>query len=457
MSLLVNGSFAENEVALQASFICDVIRYNSDIFSRMEKPEIEALTKAGVSIESGTLSQQLRTKRQISNALFLKEEEVEENVREDVCFENCYFFYLVTISNASFKKKVQFYNCIFYEGLIILHSDFEQILSFHKCKVGQEFTMRDNNIDSFYAFAPQFEFLNLYGNAMRNGFLISPLGENSITSLVIEMRPYNEMNLKLRELKIGSITISGTNNKGELHLEYLKIGSLVFNYFYNYGKVKIVELFLKDEKTELAFNKSNMGQTLFMNVPFKQFNEIHFENTNLIEISIIGSNWGTKNIVSYNNKSFVELHENFRDLFRQLKIVMSRQGDSIFERKFHAEEMNAYYKTIQRPFFSRLGEKFVIVLSRLFSDYGQSFLRPLIFLFLFNAIFYYIQCYYFKTYIIASEHCIPEIGQFFHMLNPARRLDESVRGWSVFWDMLSRISSSFFIYNIIRATRRFIK
>lgn len=100
------------------------------------------------------------------------------------------------------------------------------------------------------------------------------------------------------------------------------------------------------------------------------------------------------------------------------------------------------------------------------SNFGISWVRPIIFLLIFNSIFFAIgascgmfdHIYFSWRNICYPANILQTIPDVIYYSNPLRKFDEEVfRGWRILIDVCFRVISSYCIYNFIRATRRFVK
>lgn len=154
-----------------------------------------------------------------------------------------------------------------------------------------------------------------------------------------------------------------------------------------------------------------------------------------------------------------------REAYRQLKISMSKHSDKIQEHKFYSEELNYHNIALTwgKPWENQFWDKLILHWSRTLSDYGQSFIKPLAWLLLGHYILFLtaLLCNGFAPLHISL--CKPTgagfeeaFEKYFLYINPLRRLEVSLPGYLILLDLLMRIWSSYMIYNLIRASRRFI-
>lgn len=108
--------------------------------------------------------------------------------------------------------------------------------------------------------------------------------------------------------------------------------------------------------------------------------------------------------------------------------------------------------------------KMILQMSHCFSDFGQSLSRPFVGLISGHLILFImlILSGHYENLSINfssgnSEGFRMAFEQYFKLINPLRRAENTFDGYTIIIDVLMRIWSSYMIYNLIRATRRFIK
>lgn len=73
-------------------------------------------------------------------------------------------------------------------------------------------------------------------------------------------------------------------------------------------------------------------------------------------------------------------YSRLREVYRQLKSSLGKQGDTVHEQHFHTMEMRSHLKSISG--WKTWGTQFIIWCSYKFSNFGQTFVWPLGWLFL---------------------------------------------------------------------------
>ena len=140
---------------------------------------------------------------------------------------------------------------------------------------------------------------------------------------------------------------------------------------------------------------------------------------------------------------------------------MLKDGNNIDALAFYRNEMEAYREFIKDNKDIDWQEKLIVRLSRWASDHGQSLKRPIIGLFGFHLLFFLIAIgINYNGFYFTPNHDWSTvwdfIGSYFYLLNPVHKLPDT-HGGMLIVDFLMRLSSGFFIYHIIRASRKFAK
>jgi len=233
---------------------------------------------------------------------------------------------------------------------------------------------------------------------------------------------------------------------------------------------------LQGNATCFEITNSNLGKAQFFRIRFDKFDEIIFIDSFLSEINLINCEWRKDNfcIVTSNKRNSLqstekqlEEHKQFRENFKQLKHVYEKQGDKINETFFYALEMNSYSSLIKEnnPLKDVFWDRIIILLSRWLTDYGRSFLRPFVGILASNLFVLLILIHFFEYHslsIVKPVNNDPEafnvaLGEYFKLINPLHKMDECLTGLGVLWDLVSRIFSSYFLYGLIRSSRRFLR
>jgi hypothetical protein len=230
---------------------------------------------------------------------------------------------------------------------------------------------------------------------------------------------------------------------------------------------------------------------------------IHFKNTTLSDEAVFDRVYLNECILKFTNSSITEARfhsvrwrrdyqidettdgENpekriaqlwdIREGYRQLKVVSLSFENKIDAKQFLKHEVRVYYKaltqSLQRKFsLSEFGDWLVLWTNSTFSDFGESWLRPLLFLFGFHCLFF-LYLMYDPAVSIGVELGLKDaswdafkrgLGLYLNLLSPIHdteisnvynlKVKTSMFGTL---DFFMRLSSAYFIYYFVKATRKF--
>jgi len=261
---------------------------------------------------------------------------------------------------------------------------------------------------------------------------------------------------------------------GNISFKELAISSSSFN------KVKeFLDPIILDDAPKFStfyIQKSVLDNVEFFSVDFKSFEVVSIRESSLNNIIVSNVTWPEK-IFHFRLESKIDNRLPFTKLpltskdyllikenYRQLKYALSKQGDLVNEHYFHGLEMRAYNQSLPVQKLNNIGAKLILNLSYITSDYGQSIGRPFWSLLIGHLLFFTLALALngFSPLHFSFENPTWEgfrvaFEKFFIYINPLRRTEASLSGYLIIIDLCMRIWASFMIYNIIRASRRFIK
>jgi len=228
----------------------------------------------------------------------------------------------------------------------------------------------------------------------------------------------------------------------------------------------------KDEKeSNLEIKNSILNNMKFINCDFSEAEGIEIENSSLTRVEFINVDWGKiteKRIYSDPKKP-----EKARDVYRQIKLALDNQKDYINANAFYALEMRAYEKVLkQKSWKSHFQEKLVFIIHKISSNFGQSWIKPLLWIVFFTIL---MSLYFHReeidfslifkngtlNYSLIFYSIISAIENFFKTLNVFRIF----RNVNDFTDLplyytlnsLYTILIAFLTYQVIVAIRRRVK
>lgn len=387
-------------------------------------------------------------------------------------FENCEFENKFTFHDYVSDKTIYIRNCVFKKGIFFWKIKASAKISMLDCIIEDLFLVVESKIyelqlNNKYCKKLQFDNLSIISIADIGGMNCNKIDEIHFPVNIIEKR-FTIDNVESLSLRISYSTLSQ-----ELNIFNSAINSLELENFRNNGFLRFLNcksMKVDDNPSQFIISRSNLGKAEFYNFDFASFFKINITNSILLETLFIGSKW-TRNIVSedtFKKQTSVKdsiaderlYADQIREVYKQIKFALSKQGNSVEEQYFHGLEMNAYNKSL--PWKSNLWTKSILKLSFYSSNYGQSILRPLLFLLIFGGVFYSLLKFNLGFRLpgvkeVSLSNCITTFSDYLWYMNPLHKNEPEFKGVAFIIDIIIRVISSYSIYNIIRASRRFLK
>jgi len=268
------------------------------------------------------------------------------------------------------------------------------------------------------------------------------------------------------------VSISGVNKSAHIVFKNVQIQEVRFEYFTNYGYLQFIDVrSTREGKSNFLVLNSDLGKTSFHNTFLDSFSDVDIVNSNLTQITSSYIRWFNPQQILNKSKESNDFGRN-RDLFRQLKFAMLKQGDRVQALFFKKYEMVALSCELNKA-KGRSGEKFMMWLNKS-NDYGQDWIRPI-----WLGVLVTVILYIFLIIAVAPElsssfsfrienlintcSVIPKYSfMIFKLLNPTHiysSLIPSIRDnlFGNLIDVLQRITISYFIFQTISAFRKYIR
>jgi hypothetical protein len=377
---------------------------------------------------------------------------------ESLTFENCTISTTIYFNSGTFKKELLL-KYVHVKSVHLSHCTFDKV------------SISGYNIDEVWVSGAKFDSLHL------GQYLI---GDN-IRKLVIFAREDETGDIFVREQSFDKISLHGTNKGKSFSFEKIKCNNISITDFKNEGSLNFYGIEPKDltnDERYFQITNSNLDKVQFYRALFSQYKELIIIDSFITDTLFIGCKW-SNNVRAINGPGYGTFEDSLKtgrkttrketvaikEAYRQLKISMSKHSDKIQELKFYSEELNFHNKTLSwgKPWKNQFWDKMILLWSKTFSDYGQSFIKPLIWLLFGHYILFLIALLlngfsplHISIYEPTAAGFQEAFEKFFIYINPLRRLETSFSGYLIFLDLLMRIWSSYMIYNLIRASRRFI-
>lgn len=457
--------------------------------NEMERFQLYETTLTGVYMERTSITSQFEaTNAVVSGGFRINRSMVEASLR----------FYAtradMSLTQSDFKGDLFFADCDF--GSFVTNDGvFSNELQLQGCNVGTNLTLHGSIFEKRVSIRSEDRANNRYGllaNVYINdcifkvGVLVSGQQhkpEQNIGKLELVCTDRLSGQLSFENNRIGTVILQGNSSGASLLFAYCKINSLCLDQFINKGSLSLIAVDAEPGSgSSLVISRSVLGKTFFSDVNFKSWDTVTITHSSLFELSTTSVEWfdvKALNTVSPTDILFstgltlknpakaieAEAQNIRKELFRQLKFAMEKQGDQFNKLFFKKEEMAAYRKELRCHPISRrnAGDKLILWFSRS-NDYGFNWLKPLLLIFGFTLVFYillavaYASCGFSINYLGASAY------NFILLLNPTRKITDlfhmgdQVTPSLLFYtlDFLQRLVLSYLLFQMISAFRKYL-
>jgi len=227
------------------------------------------------------------------------------------------------------------------------------------------------------------------------------------------------------------------------------------------------------QKSFFLINKSDLGKSHFSSIDMRAFHLVNIGQSNINEVTFNTIAWpeiifGFSHVLKKDIGDYLlripklskQEQLQTREVYRQLKQAAIKGADFISEQYFHGKEMNAYYAALnwKKNFWTKI----ILRLSYLTANYGQSLWRPTLCLAISTGIVMFVlwevqNTSYQSCDFLRPQNLIDSLAEFMRLANPLHKNNCELKGMPFIIDTTGRIFNSYFIYNIIRASRRFVR
>lgn len=309
-----------------------------------------------------------------------------------------------------------------------------------------------------------------------------------IKKIEIKFSPKLKGDITIRNLSVGLLAASGFNTTANLIFDHIEIYIVDFINVYNSSKLVFSNIRsaihdpFHEWGSKFSVVNSNLGNTQLLKVNLNSFHKVTLHNVILIDIGTSLIKWPKE--MSFNNypgeKGEYESGKAWdraqRELFRQLKIAMEKQGNTIEALNFRAKEMIYYKKELTNTSKWYSNNRLILWSSRS-NDFGQNWIKAILLLLLCVIIFYIPISFYTMTDIdfwhwdlsgagfsrVFRGVFWDQLGLFPQLFLPTHSLDKFLLpnqhplGILYLFDVLCKIFTSYFIFQTISAFRKYVK
>jgi hypothetical protein len=395
-----------------------------------------------------------------------------------ITFENCYFQNDVFFDDVIFKNHINFIECHFDNNVLFNNCQFQN-LEFQNCYFKKKVRFNLGTFKDILFSQHDTKELTI-SRSLFNRFQIGYYsGSYKLNKLVIINNNRENGPIEIKGIKeINELLIYGAIY-GNLMIEDLKCNLIRIHDVTNHGDMKFVNIQpINSKVSSFNINNSNLNNTEFYRLSLNKFTEVNITDSNLLNCVFINSEW-PKIISAYqkpnigNDKRIDDIEsssnnfkKNQKETYKQLKLILAKQGDTIQEQVFYTLEMDLYRNLINcnNPKKKEFWDKLILYFSALFSNYGTNFGKALLWFSLINFTFFSILICFFRieNLSFSIEHANWEafnfaVKLFIKHLNPLHEFNYQLHWIVLIVDFIVRIFSSYLIYHLIRTSRRFVR
>ncbi len=215
----------------------------------------------------------------------------------------------------------------------------------------------------------------------------------------------------------------------------------------------------------LEIRNSLLNKMKFVNLDLSKAQNIYIEGSDVAEVKFVNTNWGEISERRICKELFEKNPGKAREVYRQLKLALDNQKDYINANRFYSLEMKAYEKVLgNKSCIKAFQDKLVFKIHKSASDFGQSWIRPLVWIILISISFALIK--YLHKEEIPYRYLPDWAGSILNSI--AKLLNEFAKAFLIipgkdkiqgieFISLIIYILLAFFTYQFIVAVRRKVR
>ncbi|MFN8438586.1 MAG: hypothetical protein U0V72_13265 [Cytophagales bacterium] len=380
----------------------------------------------------------------------------------------------VTFNNFSFDRKTIFENCIFENDLNLIGLEVNYIIKFDNCQINNKIYIFNSEFKSTLCFCDIstkdleiqtsiFNFGIIFKNITCNGIIyfknisvfkipISFNENDNINRVEFNFGPESTGDFNIKNTSINTLILKGINNKSSILISDCNIEKIALVRFYNYNLLELINIKCTSNlSAKFYIKKSQLNKTVFQDINFNNY-ETTIIDSNFSEIIATNIIWPKK---IYCAKESNSNPKKLKEIYQQFKQVTLKQGDIFSSLVFKSLEMNAHYKSTSWK--NNFSDKFIILTNRYSNYHGLNWLRCLGWIMSTNLIYFTLIYGFGKNMPISLEvnDIFKTISDYIKFINPIHDNNKELDGFYIFIDTVSRILNSYFIFQFLRAFRKF--
>lgn len=296
--------------------------------------------------------------------------------------------------------------------------------------------------------------------------------KNIVSHINLDFSSAIKGQLSFKEFTVEELLLSGLNSSAIVHFSNLNVLNVLIRNLTNQKVLHFNNFSPFNSNSKFEIIDSNLGNSEFFSINFKDEISLQIKDSMLMQASFVNVIWFEKEVIIPQTveKPYTETECSKKQeiIYRQLKQVMKRDGDKPAALKFERLEWLSYKKSVTGN--SNLNDR-LILWSNQSNNFGLSWVKPLLLLLGFTLYFYIlIVCTCFEAYREETDYSsafgytsvlIDKIYMYFHFLNPAHNLhffapEVLKNNTAMFLNVLMRFFNGYFIFQTVRAFRKFI-
>ncbi len=301
---------------------------------------------------------------------------------------------------------------------------------------------------------------------------------DEINDLVIDASKQLEGALYFNSADIIKAKISGDNYNSNIVFNHCNFNELIFDFFYNYSTLSIISAKSFYEDSSLTIAHSNLGKCHLFNVFLNTFDKIRIYNSVLTEIITANVKWFDDNKLNPEISISHGTFEQRKEIYRQLKYALEKQGSRISSLRFKALEMKTYKQESfkKAKWYKRIlnVDRFVLWVGQT-NDFGLNWLKPVLLAIGFSLLFHfliivgvsseltYAPNFSFKSLEATWNIYIENLSSLPQLMNPTYLLNRifphnpNLTFTVHLLDYLHKLILAFFIFQTVTAFRKYVK
>jgi hypothetical protein len=387
-----------------------------------------------------------------------------------ITFKNCVFNEKMSLLACTPGSDIFIMNCVFKKEIFFGEIVSEQRIVFLDCSLEENAIFSDLQVSRLELNLRYAKHI-IFGEKSRIGEIqIGGKDRNKYGKIYLPAS-VGTKRIEINHAEIDDLYMPNSTLECELAVVNSNLTTLTLDNFRNDGTLKFLNCKAgQAADASILINQSNLGKAEFFRFDFSNFSKVNFTNSVIYESIFVNCVWSRMNIASevvhfspaLNTAEESEdrsLAQNKRDVYKQIKTAFAKQGDYVQEQFFHGLEMNQYYRSLS--YKNDFWTKIILRLSYVTSDYGQSLARPVVSILAVNLLLFFVMFVLHSTGYDSVDFTKPgnyvnTVASLLNFMNPLHKTD-NLSGGPFIVDSVSRVFSSYMIYNIIRSTRRFVK